>query len=385
MNLQPSSSTTPAHGPADDHPGTDDTPIRDLIPGLDEIGALPIPYTRLPPRVHAAYADAFTHWADIANQTIESLRTHPGVGEAAVQALLAAATDAITTKRAADADLDNGPATALSRLLDRLDPRDRIILSTRVWAPHPKSQRALAEHLGVNPVSIQRNQPRAQARFAELLADPAHHKVTEYAQQLRHQLGPYAPADTVTAELRRLDVDPNTETAHALLYLAGPYKLHDGWFDNTTAAGRQQAAAAINDVLDRSPAPSTETLTRALTALGLPHDTAHTYLHSRNDLRHFGNTWVRWGHTSADKAEAVLHARGTPATTEDILETIGTNTITLRPFRDILNADPRFIRTSRTTWGLSTWNTTEYAGIFDEITARIDISRWRVGTVAVTV
>ena len=102
---------------------------------------------------------------------------------------------------------------------------------------HPQSQRVLAERLGVHPVSVQRNQPRAQARFAELLADPAHQEVSAHATELGQRLGPYVPADILDVELRRLGVDPSGQAAQLLLHVAGPYVDRGQWVENTSRQG----------------------------------------------------------------------------------------------------------------------------------------------------
>ena len=184
-------------------------------------------------------------------------------------------------------------------------------------------------------------------------------------------LGPYVPADIVDAELRRLDVDPASETARVLLYLAGPYARRGDWFENTKTAGHRQAVAAVDAVFERCRAPSHAALVRALTAVGMPRGVTAAYLNSAVALRRFGDVWVRWGGSLVDKSEAVLHARGTPATSQDILAGIGADSTTLRGVREALYADDRFVRASRT-WGLRAWGIDSYAGIVDELGARID-------------
>ena len=129
----------------------------------------------------------------------------------------------------------------MRRLLGELDEFDYELLA-RLWAAQPEPQRALAARLGVNIASVYRNQPRAQARLAELLAEPAHQEVREYVGSLSRRLGPYAPEDAVATELHRLDVDPASESAQVLLYLAGPYARRGQWFENTTTSGQRQAA-----------------------------------------------------------------------------------------------------------------------------------------------
>jgi hypothetical protein len=54
-----------------------DTPLGELVDGLNEVAALTIPYERLPRRARTACAADFTYWGDIAGQTIESLLRRP--------------------------------------------------------------------------------------------------------------------------------------------------------------------------------------------------------------------------------------------------------------------------------------------------------------------
>ena len=103
------------------------------------------------------------------------------VGRLAVRALIEAAREAVRINQDTIAAGKVGAEAAVARLIGQLDDFDRAILSARVWALHPDSKRVVAERLGVNPVSVQRNQPRAQARFAELVADPAHQEVGAHA------------------------------------------------------------------------------------------------------------------------------------------------------------------------------------------------------------
>jgi len=349
------------------------TAIGDLVAGLDEVATLRIPYGQLPRRAHSAYSPDFTRWSDIVDQTPTTLLHRPKAGVATVSAVLTAAQDAVAAQRSAATASPVDADTAVQRLLGQLDDRDLALLSARVWAAQPPSQRTLADQLNVNVAWVQRNQPRVETRFAEFLADPVHRQVREYAAALCRHIGPFAPVSVVDAELRSINVDPHSQTAQVLLHLAGPYAQRDEWWENTAVAGQQQAAAAVDTVLDSCPAPSGASLVEALSTLGMTVDVATAYLDTRSALRRFGDTYVRWGHSAADKAEAVLHARGTPAAPEEIHDAMGTDsTTTLRALHEALYAGHRFIRTSRLTWGLRAWGSQEYSGIFDEIAACID-------------
>ena len=178
------------------------------MPGLDTIGSFAVPYARLPRRL-GAYAEEFPRWADFAGQTPQALLLRPKLGASAVRALIGTAREAVRVSQDTIAAGRVGAEAAVARLIGQLDDFDRAILAALQWSLDPVSQRVIAERLGVHPVSVHRNLPRAQARFAELLADPAHQEVVELADEVRRRLGPYIPADVVGVELRRLGVEPS--------------------------------------------------------------------------------------------------------------------------------------------------------------------------------
>ncbi|WP_133057226.1 hypothetical protein [Mycolicibacterium parafortuitum] len=127
---------------------------------------------------------------------------------------------------------------------------------------------------------VARHLPRAEARFAELLDDPVHAEVREQATQLADRLGLYLPAATVLSELQRLGMDPHGDEAQVLLHAAGPYLRRGDWFENAAVDGLQQAATAVDEAFARDPAPTSDALLHALTAIGMPLVTAAVYLRS---------------------------------------------------------------------------------------------------------
>lgn len=364
------------------------TRLRDLVPGLDTIGSFTIPYTRLPRRL-GSYAEEFPRWADVAGQTPESLMRRPKLGEAAVRALIEAAEHAVQVRRDTIAAGRVGADAAVARLVGELDDFDRDILAGQVWAANPVPQRVLAERLGVNPVSVSRNLPRARARFAELLTDPAHHEVGEHAERVRQRLGPYLPVDVADFELRRLGIDPAGQAAAVLLHVAGPYGRRAGWLEDTSAPGGSRAGlmAAVDAVFDTEGAASTDTLLSTLTSHGLSTGVALTFAETELHLRRFGDVWVRWpGDTAVPMSEAALHALGMPATAEAIFATIGARHaqgVSLRHVKAVLSREDQFVRVSRTTWGLRQWGVTEYVSIAHAIGDYIDAAGGKAAVTAV--
>jgi hypothetical protein len=363
-----------------------DTPIAKLVDDFDAIAAQAIPYARLPTRAATAYSGELRCWSDLDDATIGSLIGWPKAGEATVRALMGAARDAVAKTNSPEKDQCRDAASAAGRLLACLTERDRRILAARIWARHPLTQLDLASQLGVNGTWIYRNQPRAEARFTELCASPVHRNVFDYANDLQREIGTIARDHTITAALEKSGLAEDSEASDLLLYLAGQYKSAgaQGWLENRSAAGWATAVAEVDKVFNRSPAPTPTLFARALTAIGVQRDLVIEFVDSLPGLRRFGDKWVRWGTSIADKAEAILNLNisHTPASSEMITAALGEDYQT-RAVTQALFGDHRFSRASRQTWALREWGLPEYSGVFNEIARRIDdvggvISIWEL-------
>lgn len=347
-----------------------DTPLRELIAGLDTVGAAPIPYARMPARAHTAFGAEFSTWADIAGETVQSLQTRRHAGDGTIAALVAAAEDTVTRYQAPVVAEHVGAAVATSRLLNELDEADRVMLAGRIWGLQQRTKQEIGEQLGVPGVWVSRHLPRAQAKFAELLADPAHREVAERASALSSRLGPYESAETVTAELEQLGVDLDSVAGQIMLHLAGPYTPAGAWFQ--APGGQQRAADVVGALFDRYGAPPAAEVHQGLEQIGMTAGSVAGYVSSHLQVLRIGDKLVPWGDTTTVRAEAVLHMRGSPATVEEILAAIGDTHISAATLRDLLFHEDRFIRTSRRRWGLRVWDVEEYSGIADAVGARID-------------
>lgn len=349
-----------------------DTPLSDLIDGFDDIADQSIPYGWLPERARTNYADEFTTWADLANHTTASLLDRPNCGEGTVRSILTAAREAVAAARSTPAGEPADPAAATRGLIDRLTAYDHALLAARRWPIRPIPTREIARQLGVALVNVQRNHPRAYRRFTDLLADPAHATVTDYAQDLHRRLGPLTTEHAAGQALQDLGLDVDTDAGDMLLHLAGPYSPQGAWLE--AAGGLEAATAAVETVLIEQGAPTTATLTGELADLGISAQTAAAFIDSYPGLRRFSDKWVRWGPTNADKTESSLHLSGEPATPAMLAATINANE---KSVRTALFQDPRFTRATRQTWALRIWGITEYTGLFSEIATRIKAARGR--------
>lgn len=359
-----------------------DTQVGELVAGFDAIAAQPIPYNRILGRARTFYGDDFSIWSDLANETISSLINRPKGGEGTVRAILAQAQEAVAMARSGAAAGGSDTATAAGQLLDRLTDRDRVLLSARGWALRPEGSRRTASRIGIAAASVLRNQPRAMARLMDLLADPAHHDVVDVAEKLGNQLGTLTREHTARQALTQLGLDLDSEAGQLMLFVAGPYSWREGWLESATTAGLRTACNTLDELFAQLGAPSNDDLTRAVGLTGVAPETMMDFIESRPGLRGFGDRWVQWGTSAADKAEAVLHLSGAPATANLITLAIGEG-YHPRAVLETLYADDRFIRATKETWALAKWGLDGYEGIFSEIAKRIDAASGAIGVGAI--
>ena len=347
-----------------------DVAIGELVDGFSEIADQAIPYAWLPGRARTFYGTDFTTWSDLSGETIDTLVNRPKGGIGTVRAIVIAAHEAVATARATRNDDEPlNPATTISRLLDRLTAYDHGLLSSRVWALNPLTIPATAHKLGATQVNVQRATPRAYRRLQDLLADPAHAAVSDYAKQLRQQLGPLTREHTAAHAVRDLGLDLASDAGQLLLHVAGPYPRRGAWLEQADTDALRRAAERLDETINRLGAPTTAALTEELTTLGIPTDTTTDVIAHHEGLRRFGDRWVRWGDSIADKIEAALHLSGVPASAPLIAATIDCHE---KSVRVALWDDPRFHRATKQTWALRRWNIDEYHGVYSEIAARID-------------
>jgi hypothetical protein len=162
-------------------------------------------------------------------------------------------------------------------------------------------------------------------------------------------------------------VEQTSDAGRALLHLAGPYTPVGAWFEASRAPQRRPRR-----YFDRCGAPPAAKVHQALEQIGMAPGSVTAYLSSHQQVRWIGERFVLWGDTAAVRAEAILHARGTPATLDEIHAAIGDIGISASTLQGMLFHEEQFVRTSRRQWGLRAWDVEEYSGIADAIGARVD-------------
>lgn len=362
-----------------------DVPIAELVDGFTDIADQRIQYGWLPVRAHTAFGSEATHWANLSSDTMSTLAARPLSGAGTVRALLRHAADTVEQHRRHHLQRHSELPDLLHRLIDRFDDYDRGLLSARIWPTDPQSTEKTAAALGVAQVNVHRNQPRVVTRFQDLLTEPWHQPIIEAAQGLRKNLGTLTREPTAAAALADIGLDLDNAAGQIVAHIAGPYRDVDGWLeiDGTLAA----AATALAKALDQRRAPNLNQLVARFANIGITAAVTEAFADSRPGVRRFDDQWVRWpsGAMTGDRAEAGLHLAGVPCDLDQIAAIVDIKeSARARAYlRDVLNADRRFTRTTRASWGLARWGLREYSGIFDEIGACIDAAGGTISTAQV--
>lgn len=354
----------------------DDVRLGELVAGLDALGTQPIPYGTLPARARNAYERTYVTWSDMIDVTVGDLLGHRSTGVRTVESIVRAARRAVA-QRDEPADTSQASATdGVNRLLECLDGRDRKVLLAREWAPAKVTQECLSAELGVHPTWLWRNESRIRSRFAERLGEQAHSQVRQFAEDLGGRLGVYVPRSNVESEIRRFGVEPTTEAAWLLLYVAGPYRERAGWFEKIPEDGGQRVDAAVRDLYRTEPMPTLRVLTDVLTAAGMRRAVVPAYLDAHG-LREIAGVYVPSSAGLSDKVAAVLKANVEPMTADEISAVVGENT-SARAVLKALHGNAAFVRTSRTRWTLADREVSAYGGIAQELKNRVADAGGRV-------
>ncbi|MBI3217011.1 MAG: hypothetical protein HYZ38_24615 [Mycobacterium sp.] len=350
---------------------TDDTaqPLKDLIGDFAVIADQLVPYGQLPPRL-SCYAEKYPRWGDLGAQTCESLTAQPAIGPSALNTIIDTARRAIQVAMAGYPDT---PAGAAAKLLDQIDPDIRTILTARVIPLDPQPTGQVAATLGCAGASVTRRARRAERQLAGLLEHPEHQALQRHARLLAHQLGPYLPSELASRELALTSQDLHSDTAALLLHVAGPYRRHQDWLENSRIRGREHIETAAAQALTAAAgALRTAELTDLLMGAGMHPEAIATYLEEKYLHRTIaGQRITHSTDTTATTIAAVLHAHQRPLTLEQIHTDMG---IPAFPgsLASALSSRDEFVRASRTTWALRTWDLPHYTSINAAIGQYID-------------
>jgi len=262
--------------------------------------------------------------------------------------------------------------------INALDDRLIDILRTRVLATRPETLDQIGERYDVTRERVRQLENKVRKKLARFRKSAEYRPVRRRAGKLREKLGSAIPENdtTLTEALNWAvsDFDPGLPQDLAqsfLLWIAGPYKVREGWLVINSDIFHKSQVALLNRKTNRALIPTTE-VHAALSELSIL-DTYHSALidHLKIFMR-VDEGLLHFAGSISHKAEQLLRYFDRPITADELVEFIGSSNV-----RSVLNRlmdDPRFWRINKQNQFVlaGTEGYDEYTGITDEIIQELE-------------
>jgi len=360
-----------------------DTPLLSALPGLNYVKEQPIARSGLKtgPK-NALESEGHTRWANVLDKTITQLLEIRNMGAGRMKNFLtcAARTSAEAQGRSPSLSLPNAAehkplGLLLEELLDSLDKRNREVFFQRIPYDAHRTQKELADHLGITRQRVQQIQESVGKQIREALLEQRFLPISWRASTLRTLLGSAVPParehfhQAMTRITRDLPESKRKEMGDLFLWLAGPYErdASTGWL----AVGQMPGPETARDFCDAFGGVDVACLEDRLNQLGVVPALHRLWMEEIAKICEVEGHFLLWSGTVIDKAERILHLWHQPATVEEMVEAIKEEHDT-RATRDRLFQDRRFVRVDMDRFALRAWGCKEYPGIAEAIAQEID-------------
>jgi hypothetical protein len=260
---------------------------------------------------------------------------------------------------------DHGQAAL--RLLASFEGRDLAILE-RVLAAGLRAVPTLEEigdRFGITRERVRQLQGPLEETLERRLRTEEFDVLVGHAQVLSAQVGVACPVTHLPAELQ-----PGSSLADELFaYLAGPYRLADGWLvrrDLGTSPG-DLAKGTFDSVASDDGIVPADALFDALSSAGVEPRWHLALLRGADRIAVLGGHYVRWG-THVERLTSMLATAGRPMTSDELAAQARSVEPDIQ-VRSLLNrlADDDFRRIGRDRYALAAWEGDEYRGIVSEM------------------
>lgn len=294
-----------------------------------------------------------------------------------VAALWAGLTE-LETASIADANpADSRCEHLVESLLGTLPDRQRVVFEQRVLDPASPTLAQVGQLLGVTRARVGQLQDKAVAHIQALVTTDQFRLLRWRAHALRLDIGVAAPQQSestmavfhnVFGDAGEVGADVRERATRLLLWLAGPYRLREHWYElHRATQPRVDGLAMLGD--DHGPISIDEALAW-LAEQGVREPFREAWIARSGQFRRFDDRLARWTGSVADKSVLLLALYGRPATAEELVEAIGEGHSVVGA-RNRFFGDEKLMRVNRREWALRAWGLEEYTGITEEISQRI--------------
>ncbi len=263
------------------------------------------------------------------------------------------------------------PYRAVQAWADRLPERERSIFISRfrVGDGRPTLEE-VGKRLKLTRERIRQLEHLLLVELSEYMETRPGRTIKWRVDTIRRRGGVASPLD----EVRDLLAPPGPQPDYSFLFklLAGPYVEDKDWLVLKSAAAGDPSATIIERT-DRFGCIVMEEAREALSAWGLDSGLHVRWLTRGDRCRLIDGKLVRWKGPLGDKLALALDRIGSPATVEEIKDNLSLKQSS-GSIQNGLREDTRFVRCSRTGWGLAWWGLPEYSGTASTIRGLLEQS-----------
>lgn len=245
-------------------------------------------------------------------------------------------------------------------LQNRMEPRLFEILCRRRWTDVPETLEVISSSYGITRERVRQLQNIAFANVDEIIS--ATDELRWSIQYVRTSLGEASLTSVVADVMAGLHIRFPSISAWILLDRAGGYSVGPAGLFLSAGFDADLLLHDLEQLADSVEGLDSEEAIQMLDAHGVLWHSAEEFLASVACMKKFGDTWFQWRGDVAYKAAVVLRIRDEPATLEQIVNDIGEGHSTAS-LRNVIGTDRRFLRVSRSHWGLAVWGGIAYSGI----------------------
>ena len=266
------------------------------------------------------------------------------------------------------------------RALAPTDGRMRDILYNRVFCTgRPITLKFIGERWGITRERVRQLELKAKAHLKRLhMAD--FQPIIRRSKTLRQYIGSAVPVSHPSIEEALTwttdDFFPNCEiqpefAGALLLWLAGPYRVHDNWLLTDPKLPHDTRDALLSRTSERG-LISNDSIAETLAQRDIAECHRNDWLNHLGDFLRVDGGVIYFKGTIPDKARALIRYHNRPLTVEEMLKDIGSDSV--RSVRQRLIDDAGFWRVNKQGQFViaGTPGYDEYTGITDEITQELE-------------
>ena len=263
---------------------------------------------------------------------------------------------------------------SIEKLFTEFKPIWRNILESRVLNLEPLTLSDIGFNLGVTRERVRQIQVKANDLLDILLNDSDYFLLKWRAHSLKEKLRRFAFVENSRTQkilsniVRDIPKEKKKAASSLLLYIAGPYKLLNGWL--ILSDYQLPKLKDFSTLFDEFGIIPYEKLKKELFYSGIQNDYFLDWLKHFN-LKHLDSSILITHQSVVDNCISLLSFYNKPKTIDELIKVLGKDAIR-GTIQNGFSQDQRVIKINKNQWALKEWGFEEYFGIVDAIVNSIN-------------